>query len=238
MANTKNQLVVYVKRNSLHLVGAHLQEPLVWDIPLSLLADLEILNPPGFEDMIKARLLEQKFTPAPVALILSPEIYYEKDIDPMQPTQNFLDAVPFEHLASATFSIEKKSKIVATNQDLIESISHAFDSTGFTTEAIVPVFLLKQFGVDLTHGLDHNNGIVILKNFETLKTYSLFSHHEVFSQPTDITPNTAPRKSNRTRVIALTAVFLLLISVLVFLLVQNGKNNSPGLQKSTSKNTP
>ena len=241
MANTKHQIIVYLERNKLHLLGNNIQSVIDWEIAPDLIADLEVLKPTELENMIKARLLEQKIEPSPVALILSPDIYFEKDVDPLQPTQTFLDAVPFEHLASATFSFEKKSKLVATNQDLLEVISHAFESAGFQIAAIVPVFLLKQFAVqvDLSAGLTHKNGEAILKNFETLKEYSLFSHHEVFSQTSDtIQQNTSPAKSNRTRVIVMVVIFVTLIGVLIFLVIQNGKTTSSGPQKSISKNTP
>lgn len=223
MANTKSQLIVYVERNRLHLVGSSLQSPVVWDIPPNLVSDIEVLNSQGFQDMIKARLLEQKLQPSPLALILSPDIYYEKDIDPLQPPQAFLEAVPFEHLASATFSFEKKSKLIATNQDLLESITHAFESAGFMIAAIVPIFLLKQFGIEPAHGLDAKSGEAMLKNFEALKPYSLFSHHEVFSQQSETTQNTSQPKSGSKRAIILVVIFVVLISILIFMLLQSGK---------------
>lgn len=223
MTNVRKQIVVYVERNRLSLVGSHLQAVTSWDVPLDFIADLEVLKPVELENMIKARLLEQKIEPTQVALILSPDIYYEKDINPAEPPQSFLEAVPFEHLASATFSFEKKSKLIATNQDLLESITRAFESAGFTLAAIVPIFLLKQFGIEPTQGFDGKSGEVILKNFESLRPYSLFSHHEVFSQQSETTQNTSQPKSGSKRAIILVAIFVVLISILVFMVIQSGR---------------
>lgn len=241
MAQTKRPLIIYFERQRLYLIGSSLQKETIWDIPQDLLSDLEVLKPTDFENFIKARLLEAKIEPVQAAFILSEAVYFEKDIPPEQSqlAHDFLDNVPFEHLATATFTLEKSTRIIATNQELLGSIQSAFSAAGFMIIAIVPSFLLTQFGVDLKQGFDSQKVGGLFSHFEALKAYSLFPQQEIIPQQGNTVSQT-PKKSGSNRVILLVGIFAVLIAILIALIVVQGNQNTPPLRPASKiiKNTP
>jgi len=248
MTTAKYPLIIYLKRNTIHVIGSTLPNPVTWDIPTTQIADLEVLKLMDFENFIKAHILELKIEPVQTALILSEETYFEKEIPfPTQPihedtakmTRDFFENAPFEHLSTATFTLEKSSKIIATNQELLAAIQSAFESAGFLIIAIVPAFLVAQFNVDLKQGLDQKQAGVLFQHFEALKAYSLFPHQDILISPEE---NSSPtvKKPGGNRIIILVGIFVILIGVLVALIFIQSQQNAATLRpsKNTIKHTP
>lgn len=154
--------IIYLGKNGLSLYDEKTKGIFQLNFKSEIAKDLEIINPDQLNLNIKSLVASNKITPSALIMVVSHNMFFEKDILPLPKeqqeieTQKFLDNVPFETISSKTFQSAKTNKIVAANGHFIELIKKAFETLGFTITIAIPSM---AFGI-LDEGL--NQGTIKL----------------------------------------------------------------------------
>lgn len=163
-----------------------------------LVSNLDVVSKEQFTNIIATFIQINKIVPSSLAVILSDDIIYIRDIEnPVQKTtliqdlkldvsddkgheddvQNFLENIPFEEVLAKVIKTGNVNRIVAVNKDLVMAIINVFVGKGSTIEAITPSFMYGQ-NANFTTGLTSDNIRVILENTEILKLGNLLINQE------------------------------------------------------------
>lgn len=199
-------------------------------------SNLELVNPEGLEQQIKDFAAASDLISENAILVLSDNILFVKALPPNseeedEELQKFIDSVPFEHVGSKSYPIEGGKLVVAANRAFYTEIKKAFDASGVFINIVVPVY---SAGVNPPNArLDENAAKLILKNAEILEQNAI----EVFEKEQIQKINTQKGKDtkNNKRVYMLAGVFGLLIIILITVLLNSSKAETP--PKNSSKTT-
>lgn len=217
MFSNKIQGFIYLERNRLYFYNKSL---LALDFAPDLLNNLDVVNKESLYANINAFIENNKIRPIPIMIILSESVLFEKNIVAVPPQleaekTKFLQSVPFENLSVKEFRIEKGIKIAATNKDLHESISKAFEMRGFVPQGVVPYFVLSKA---LSAGLTSQSVRGVLKALESLKPeFSLINPGP--SKKENVSEQTSVIKKLPRRTLILIGIFGTLLLVLVGFLI-------------------
>lgn len=214
-------------------------------LPL-VVKDLEVINRDQLKLNIKSLVESNKIMPTALIMVVSYNMFFEKDFPPLtkeqqvNETQKFLDNIPFEDIASTAIGNEKIYKILAANGHFIESIREAFQALGFAINIAIPAIAFGNIGEELNQVTIK----IILSKYPTLKQYNLLKNEAKNETKISLPPSqTEPEGEakveenkeipNKKNLIAI-GVFVLLIIILsvVVFFVLSSQNSSP---KKTGK---
>ena len=137
--------------------------------------DLEIINPDQLNLQIKSFIDSNKIAPSPLIMIVSHNMFFEKDFPLLTKeqqeieTQKFLDNIPFEAVVSTGFHTKKGYKIIAANGHFIEEVKKAFQALGFIIDITLPSIIFGYIGDQLNQATIK----IIFNKYTSLKQYSL-----------------------------------------------------------------
>lgn len=132
-----------------------------------IVRDLEILNEDGLISLVFQFIDSVKATPSQFLIVLSESVLFagetkERDLTKIEiGFQSFIDFVPFDKVLSKKYQVEGIIRMLATNADLINTLSDSFEQRGFVNNGVVPAFVFGQFGVK--PGLDSDTANYILR---------------------------------------------------------------------------
>ncbi|KKQ37674.1 MAG: hypothetical protein US55_C0026G0011 [Candidatus Levybacteria bacterium GW2011_GWC2_37_7] len=130
-----------------------------------LVANLDVISKDQFVNLIGTFIQVNKMVPSSLAVILSDNVIYVKDLVSPAPkltstqgletdavddkehedeVQIFLENVPFEEVLAKVIKVGNINRAVAVNKDLAMTIADTFSSKGFSVEAIAPGFMYGQ----------------------------------------------------------------------------------------------
>lgn len=148
--NTNKDLIIFLAPGKLYLSDDN--RILQFEIPSSAVKDLDVVNKSSLQDTLNAFLAANKIEPSAITFVISETACFSKDIYisdqakiDSEATQ-FLDAVPFNYLASKVYKIGQGARVIAVNRDLVDSIYEVFETKGFPLFAIVPAAIFPQEG--------------------------------------------------------------------------------------------
>ena len=156
MAGKKSEIyltVVNVDRDKLSMCDTRSAATPVFTFPPGSVRDLEVINHDLLASELKKFITGNNIAPGQVIFLLSPNIYYDKDLPNLSDSeresesQKFLDTIPFASVSSRMFHLGNNYQIVAINRDYYESLRGLFEQLGFSVMAAVPNFVVNSFGV-------------------------------------------------------------------------------------------
>lgn len=172
--------IIYIDRNTLHLFFEGKGGPIVFELPKTVISDLEIINKEQLDLQIKSFIETNKIPHSQGTIILSDNIVFEKEIARVvdetqqeQEVRKFLDAIPFEHVGFRTVPTQNGVKVAAANQDLYQSVKDALEKMNFKIIHVVPATLLEKNEKDALNSLSQESIKPLLKKLDTLKNVDL-----------------------------------------------------------------
>lgn len=230
MEFNKKEDVLYLDRDRFDFFDSGSGRILTFPFQPNAISSLDIVNQQELENQIKVFIDQFKISPANLVIILSQNVLFEKDfvkipIEEQTPAiEKFLDVVPFDSLATKLIPIHDGVRISAVNKALCDGISLSLEKVGFTTEGIVPYEELQPEIAQAT-ALDGPTLSVILKKLDSIKSFSFAVSSKIPNKTKTNSPTQPSTKKITTdmpskgRIILLGGVFLVLIIVLVFVII-------------------
>jgi len=146
-------LVINLDHDRLTLCDNKTSAVLSFPYPAGVLSDMEVVNHDLLVSHLTAFISQHHLTPSHVVFVLSPNIYFEKDVSKLSDTEKqkqveeFLDMIPFGSVSSKHFQLGGESKVVAINRDFYDSFKKTFEAMSFPVIAVVPSFVLGSMGL-------------------------------------------------------------------------------------------
>lgn len=175
-------LIAEIHRDRLVVCGGPLAAPLSLQFPPQVVKDLEMTSQTALENLIHAFVINQKLTPVSLILVLSQEVYFEKDIGKSEGeekeklVQQFVDMVPFTTTSEKVLQIRGSSRLVVINRALYDAFKTAFEKEQFSVVAVVPELVLPGIGVKGALNVDSCR--VIAKKLPVLAEQSFLERPE------------------------------------------------------------
>jgi hypothetical protein len=210
--------VFYIDGNKAFYFEQSLASPIPLDIPVDIISNIELLNAKKLEALLQAFIRSYKLVGKNIVLLLSAQITFDKDfpngsIEVEKNIQEFLELVPFEEALDKKIISSGRTRVVAANREICESIKSIFSLAGFMVSGVYPLSLCLEVIPQLQSNLDLNlfvSKIPELKDFNLLPVIEPSSYNSVEKE-----------KPNRNRMIMLVGVFALLLLILLFVIYTN-----------------
>jgi len=197
MLSKSHPIILFIDRFGFSVYQDTLTNIPKFNFTPDLVSNLDVINREQFVSLIATFIQVNKIIPSSLAVILSDDVVYIKDLNLTQKiasdqdpkidsnddkehkdeVQNFLEDVPFEEILAKVIKTGSMNRAVAINKDLVMAIADTFVNKGATIEAIVPGFMYGQ-SVNFTGGLTSDNVRAILENAETLRLGNLLTDQE------------------------------------------------------------
>ena len=223
MNNVRQVGIVYITRSSVFLaIDNH--GVVRYDFPKDAVLDVEIVSREAVQSGISQLLASIKGDASVRALaILASDLLFEKDIADEREltqelkTQDFLDTIPFENLTWRSYQTAQGQRVIGANRNFYEPILALFSQYGFTFDGVIPESLLSDTDSNLQTGLSEGTARNLIKNYETLRQYSMVG----LEKPSEgSTQKKEIEKKNKRRFV-LIAVFAVLFLTLIILLLRS-----------------
>jgi hypothetical protein len=223
--------IIFLERDKIYYYDSSLPNVLTFPFTPDTISDLEVINPQSLTLQIKSFIDNNKISPSQALIVLSPNVYFEKDF-PDSPEfhqdselQKYVDTFPFENVSTKIYQLATGSKLLAVNSDLYQNIKSAFEKAGFLIEAIVPIFILGK-DITIAGQLDESCAKTILERFDLAKQNSLSIHQDLFSKNQNPKDKKDKKDDNRMLIFLLPILFTLII-VLVILYYKTSATPQP-----------
>ncbi len=251
MPENKTFAVIYLDTQYFDYYALHFQTPLRFTFTTDTVGHMDVLSIDKLTGQLTSFITNYKLPSASILLILSDRMLFCKEFNLIAPDssenediKNFLDMVPFEHVLSKVYKLDRKIIVAATNQDFINVFTRAFKVSS-QIDVCIPSFLLgKEFNLD--KGLSNEYARLLIEKLGSIKMWSLpldhdyvapvlpksrtvnNAHSDNLKDSTDLQPEDQPKlnKPNNTRIFAMVGIFLLLIGILVFMFIQQSIQNN------------
>lgn len=258
MHSKNHPIILFLDRSGFSIFQDTLPNIAKFNFTPDIVANLDVVNKDQFASLIATFIQINKIVPSGLALILSDNIIYEKDLVniPQKPTtsptplgletplgadkehkeevQKFLENVPFEDVLAKVVKTDKSNRIVAVNRDLVMTIADVFRSKGATIEAIIPGFVYGP-NVNFAAGLTQNNIQVVLGESEILRLGNLLTDQQTIIAPQslEIEQKEKEKKPQSLRQFILVGVFITLLVILGVVYLNMGASPTPPESKNS-----
>lgn len=222
----KSDGVLYLDRNSLWIFISSSQNIFKFVFQPGIIKDFEIVSKEDLQKQLTFFIESNKFPPARMVLILSDASIFEKNLPLMNETervvqiQNYIDNVPFEDVGIKLLPFEKGVRILATNRTLYETLKDIFEKKGINIEGVIPALIVSR-EVHFANGLDARSAHYLIGKIDTLKQYSFPINSQALINKTEQKPGQLHEKPKNNSLIFLTAIFVLLLVVMGYMVYQN-----------------
>lgn len=227
--------VIFLDREKLDFYGSNITHNVVrLDFPPNIVKDLEVISKDELNILIKNFIDFYKIVPANLILVLSANIYFEKNLQLAQrdllvpEMEEFLDNIPFKNTASRIFPLASSTKIIAANRDFYGSVKNAFENHGFTIKTVIPEFVARKYA-DFKGSMDIATYRSIIDKFDSYRKEVMINHQEASRPKQDKQGKSSASKISPTLIVLL-GVFILFIGILIFMLVKT-LNMKPTVSK-------
>lgn len=235
----KQITVCYIDRNKALFYQDVDGSMLQMDFPPDIISDQELTGREKLEHLIESFLETNKLGKGNIIFIYAPDITIDKDFpdelaeNKNEEIQKFIDMIPFEEVLSKTYKLNKKTKVVAINQEIYDSIRNIFEKKNFLVLGIIPSTVLQETVAELSTNIDL---AFIANKIYSLRQYSMVSSGELSNQ--NAKEKIGLKKQN-IRMYALIIVFAILLFILIILVTtklfpKNSSKNLPVMQPPVS----
>lgn len=224
--------IVTLGKNGLQLYNDKTKKIFQLNFKPEIVRDLEIINLDQLNLQIKLLVNSNKITPSPLIMIISHNMFFEKDFPPLTKeqqeieTQKFLDNIPFEIVASTAFGTEKSYKIIAANGQYIGEVRKALQALGFAINITLPSIIFGYIGDQLNQATIK----IILSKYSSLKQYDLLKEesqtnlHSSKKEPKeelqDEKNNEKSKKKNLIS-IGILVLFIIILSIIIYIVLSS-----------------
>lgn len=224
MAQEGKSEVLFLTRNRLYLYNGG--DILTLEFPQIIVHDLDVKDRDGLFNLITLFIKDNKLVPAQLYFVLSEAVCFIKDIEIKAPvdeskieaeTKDFIESIPFSAVVSKSYRSANMQRVIGSNQDLIDTIFDAFESSGFGISALVPAKIFPDISTttDLTADAAH---IILYKKDEAVAA-SMVGERTAKEQGLATSQNAVPKNKLLPYLIVL---FAILIIVLVAMVLMRG----------------
>lgn len=227
---SQNQNIIYLFRDGFDYYGSQMSGGIRFVFPQTSVKDLDVLNKQELKEAIHSFITQNQILSGNYLIVLSEHVYFEKDfLNVKEEQQNaalqsYLETVPFENTYIKTFPIENGFKAVVVNKDLCSILQETFLDKGFTSDGITPVLVLGTQLSGGENGLSADSIHLLFEKYSVLKQNSFLLQNEdvrknFYSQ--DVSGQGDNPKTLNKQLVALLAVFILLLTILVIVVINN-----------------
>ncbi|HWS48831.1 MAG TPA: LytR C-terminal domain-containing protein, partial [Candidatus Methanoperedens sp.] len=196
-----------------------LVSPITLDFPPSIVQDIDIIDLESFNLLLSSFVEQSKISPNDILLVVSPDIYYEKSIPLSGDTAArqsqidlFLQTVPFKNLIYKDYSLGSQPRLITLNKNFYEPIAKFFENSAFNIVAIMPLFVLNHFQLNLSTFLPKEVKDIFQK-YKLMEPYSFMNTEDIDKIVT--TEVHRPKEEITKTTIVLIVIFCLLFVVLL-----------------------
>lgn len=179
MSDVKNKnIIFYLSNNKGTFYAKNLKEPINFNIPGEIMGNLEILDQVKLNSLIKTAVGNELFKSANIIILLDTSVTFEEDLtivpDSLHATaeEKFLDIVPLHRVLSKKYTINKKTKLIVTNNDLTTAFITAFKTAGLEVTGVIPVSIVYESIPNLKNTFDPKTN---LDKIDKILPYSLIT---------------------------------------------------------------
>ena len=212
----KHTALIYIEAQKAFFYTVKTKNTLKIDFPSDVVSDLEIMDKEKLVQILETFLKNNfKGINFEIILVFSKSVTFEKDFplssykDNATEANNFLDMVPFEETLSKTYKLSKKTKVIAINKALFDSIKSVIDRNNHITTLALPYSILEEMYPELTKKVDLG---FLAEKADSFKQYTIIDTTYVSQQ--DLGESEKTKKDNK-NLIALVLVFIILFVVLI-----------------------
>ena len=235
MFSKNHPIILFLDRSGFSVFQDTMADIAKFNFTPDIVANLDVVNKEQFSTLITTFIQINKIVPSSLALVLSDNIIYEKDIQALnsetqenidkehkEEIQEFLEDIPFEEVLAKVIKIGVP-RIVAVNKDLVMTIADVFVNKGSVLEAIIPSFMYGP-NVNFAAGLTQNNIQAILEGSEILKTGNLLTDQQRITsvQGLETEQKEKEKKPQNLRLYILVGVFVTLLVILAVVYLNLG----------------
>lgn len=239
--------ILYLAKNSIALFDEKTKGIFRLNFQPLVVKDLEIINPDQLALNIKSLVESNKIIPSALIMVVSNNMFFEKDFPPLSKeqqvieTQKFLDNIPFEDIVSKAFGTEKVYKIVAANGHFIESIRKSFEALGFAINIAIPAIAFGNIGEELNQVTIK----IIFSKYPALKQYNLLkdtlklnilSSQKESEGEVKVEENKEKKDKKNLIAIIIFIIIIVVISIIVFI-VLSSQSSSPKKTNTPKKSS-
>jgi hypothetical protein len=197
---------------------------LTLEFPPNIVHDVDVKNRDGLHDLITLFIQNNKLVPAQLFFVLSEAVCFSKDFPVATPAdavkneagiKEFIDAIPFSSVVSKSYNTPTTTRVVGSNQDLIDTIFGAFENKGFGVSALVPANIFPDFGT--ITDLNPETAQKILDKREAVIAASMVGERTMKEQQLATSQTAVPKNKLLPYLIG---GFLILLIILVLLIVK------------------
>lgn len=231
----KDGAILFLQRSGFSLCTMHSANPLIFQFTPEVIRDLDVLKPEQFDEQLTTFFTTNKIPPMSVAIVLSDDVLFEKDVshevpktekektvssgvtpDPKEEEKQFLDTVPYENLTSKSYQIGREVRIVATNREIFDHFREVFQKNSSTLESITPLSVI--FGSQASQ-FSLNSAVArqLFQKLDFLKQQSLpiqIIEEASKTEEAETFQLTLTKGGNTKRLIILVAVFVVLFVIM------------------------
>lgn len=225
--NKKQLAILYLDKNGFYFYETGLDSVLSLAFMQSSVRDMDVVNGASIMTQVKTFIDQNKIAPATIAMILSPNISFEKDIVGLTPdaqgeeVKKFIDTIPFESVLSKEYPLDKGVKVIGCNEDLYSELKISFEKSAFSIDSVIPYQLLASDQA-LLQNLTAENASQLLRRIDHLKQFTLLTLEKEkvqINQNLNAKTNQKP-KTNKPRLYAMAITFIVLFAILGFMLLK------------------
>ncbi len=248
-------IILFIDRNGFTLFQDTMTTIPRFNFTPDLVANLDVISKTQFSSLIATFIQINKIVPSSLAVILSDNVIYVKDLpDSSEKSivgdlhsnlaikeeehgdeiQNFLENIPFEEVLAKVIKTDSINRIVAVNKDLVMTVVDAFASKGSGIESVTPGFMYGK-NINFTEGLTKDNVRTVLNNLETLRVGNLLVDQQKIVSPqvaeSEKSPELAVKKPQSLRQYILIGIFATLLVIFVVVYLNLGASKNPPSNK-------
>ncbi len=231
MSNTKsNHQIVFLYRNKIFFCNPSQNESKEFPLTTEIIKDLEVIDQEKLEKALRDFLGDTKGRYNETLVILNKNTYFRTTIEEPEISELenkakidlFSDLVPFNNIFVKQFSIKKKLEVIAINRDFYEPILDVLYKLDFKITMILPELVVEDFIGEASCTPEENTEL--LKTLGKLAPYDLLgSRHKLITKNSS---DIEPIKKQNQKLIALVAIFGVLILLLVGAIIFNNNRNN------------
>ena len=216
--------VIYLDRDTLFFYGGNVHTVLSLPFAPNAIKDMEVIDEGAIEKQIDTFIQTNKIEQTESFIIFSHRSCFSKIIPANSTPENlekekkqFLEFVPFDHIAHKILKTSKGNLIVAANKELANIVKHIFQKHGHSIQAVSTLFTIYP---DNTVSAMNNEIAQVI-----LRSYNRFREDDLLTDETQASPDTVfeqefanEDKKNNFRLYFMLGFFIVGIGVLGFML--------------------
>lgn len=220
MAQEGKNEVLFLVRDRFYLYDG--SAVLTLEFPANIVHDVDVKNRDGLHDLITSFIQNNKLVPAQLFFILSESVCFSKDFPIVDPAdagkmeadiKEFIDEIPFSSVVSKVYKTPTTTRVVGSNQDLIDTIFVAFENKGFGISALVPANIFPDFGN--APDLSPETAQKILNKREAVITASMVGERTVKEQQLATSQTAVPKNKLLPYLIGGFVILLIILVVVI-----------------------